>query len=221
MPSAKLKEIQAEFEKLTPLIPGIKTELVVLPPSEMKITIPWRAPHYLVLYSDTTDGYLTNAGFLLQQADLYLSSIGLGSCYVGAGRPANEIKSGKKHVMILAFGVARNSPHRELSEFKRKPISEIVEGVDPRMEAVRLAPSAGNCQAWYFRCHDGIVDIYKRKLGILQGAIYNKLIPIDMGIALCHLWLASQHAEIEFHFELDMSGIEVSNSLTTFGRVTS
>jgi hypothetical protein len=38
-----------------------------------------KAPHYIAVFSQAKEGYLTNVG-LLQQMDLYFSANSLGSC---------------------------------------------------------------------------------------------------------------------------------------------
>jgi hypothetical protein len=77
--------------------------------------------------------------------------------------------------------------HREISDFKRKPLSAISEGVDPRLEAARLAPSAVNAQDWYFLADNGKIHCYRKKAMPLLAFMFDKLSYIDLGIALCHI----------------------------------
>jgi hypothetical protein len=87
----------------------------------------------------------------------------------------------------MAFGKPAEPLYRELNEFKRKPLSEISEGADGRIEAARLAPSGLRAQNWYFIAENGKIHCYRRKTNPMLGFIYNKLNRIDMGIALCHI----------------------------------
>ena len=70
-------------------------------------------------------------------------------------KPAEKLKDELPFVISLAFGKAAGSPYRELSEYKRKSLSNISSGSDKRLEAVRLAPSAMNNQNWFFVAGNG------------------------------------------------------------------
>src|SRR5690606_38406218 len=99
--------------------------------------------------------YLTNAGYILQQLDLYLSANGLGSCWLGIAKPTKDESffSGLKFVITLAFGKPAEKLHRnEIGEFNRLPLDKIRDavGMDNLLEPARLAPSANNSQRWYF-----------------------------------------------------------------------
>jgi len=194
--AAVTDEIASLIPKLKPLY-DIRTDISVVPGDTIRGMFAIKAPHYLVFSSENAEGYLENAGFMLQQMDLALSSMGLGSCWVGFARPSREIpvKEGMEFVIAMAFGKPAGSPHREsLSEFSRKPkdrISDVKE--DPILEAARLAPSSTNSQPWYFiRARDRI-HVYCRSLNRLTGKFYEKFNRIDIGIACCHIWLAGLH----------------------------
>ncbi len=206
--SEQLSRIEAFVKDAKPLFPQIRTRIELVNASEVKGMVSAKAPHYLLIYSEKADGYLTNAGFLLQQADLYLASLGLGSCWLGMAKAAAPAKDGLPFVIMLALGEAEGDPRRQnVSEFNRKPLSVISTGQDERLEAVRLAPSATNSQPWYFACTEDGVYAYRQKLGALKAIMYETMNQIDMGIALCHLWLASAHVGRTFSFD---SGAQAS-----------
>ena len=98
----------------------------------------------------------------------------------------------------MSFGKPAEPLHRNLSEFKRKPLSEISEGTDERLEAARLAPSGMNLQNWFFIADKGKIHCYRKKslLGFM-----NKLACFDMGIALCHI--AKESGNFKFTKESD------------------
>jgi nitroreductase len=125
---------------------------------------------------------------MLQQVDLYIQSIGLGSCWLGMAKPVENTKDGLGYVISLAFGKPEGSPHRELSGFKRKPLEKVSDTADKRLEPARLAPSAINSQPWYFVSTDNGFDCYCAKK--FPAAMYEKLNKIDVGIALAHLYFA-------------------------------
>lgn len=159
-----------------------------------------KAPHYLAIYGDNKDWSATNAGFILEQADLYLSSRGLGACWLGSVKPVENVKpkDGKEFIIALAFGKPLENPHRELDGFQRKPLSEIAEGADKRLEYARLAPSAMNWQPWRYIVKNGTVHMYMKKHNPLMKVVYDKMTFVDMGIALCFLWLSSVKEGNEF-----------------------
>jgi len=87
----------------------------------------------------------------------------------------------------LGFGKPAELLHRDLSAFKRKPLSAISEGSDPRLEAARLAPSGMNMQNWYFVADNGKIHCYLKKPNPLMGFMIGDMGYIDMGIAICHI----------------------------------
>jgi len=193
----------AATEEITSFIPGLKplydirTDISIVPGDSIRGIFAIKAPHYLVLSSENSEGYLENAGFILQQMDLALSSMGLGSCWVGFARPSRGIpvKKGMDFVIAMAFGKPMGSPHREsLSEFNRKPLDKIANvPEDPVLEAARFAPSSTNSQPWYFIRSGDMIHVFCRSLNRLTGKFYEKFNRIDIGIACCHIWLAGLH----------------------------
>ena len=85
-----------------------------------------------------------------------------------------------KFVIMLAFGHPKGEQLRhDRKEFKRKPMEQISDKADPRLEAARFAPSAVNSQPWYFTHEGDTIHVHcSRKGG-----------PLDIGIALAHLYI--------------------------------
>jgi nitroreductase len=213
-----VSEILEFAGKAEPLHKEIKTQIKVVSKDEVNVFLPVRSPHYLMMTSEPREGYLENAGFLLQQIDLFLSSKGYGSCYVGMALPTKETRrmSELEYVIVLAFGKPAEPLHRtERSEFKRKPLpeianlSELMEDIDSFdavtdiMDSVRLAPSATNGQPWFMVPDAGKLDFYCEKPGLIKSIGYKKMNKIDMGIALCHCSLAASHAGISSKFTFE------------------
>jgi len=173
-----------------PLYANIKVEYKITEDEKIKGLFAVKAPHYLIISSEIKEGYLTNAGFMFQQMDLYLQSIGLGSCWLGAAKPPVKPDLPLEFVIMLAFGKPLdNSPYRNLFEFKRKPLNAMSDTADKRLEAVRLAPSGINSQPWYFVCDGNTFHAYCEKHGAIKSLIYERMNKIDMGIALAHLYV--------------------------------
>ncbi len=201
----KLGQIMAHTSALKPLHDDIKIEMKLVSQKDVKGLFLAKAPHYLAVFSEAKDGYLTNAGFMLQQMDLFFSANGIGSCWQGVAKPTKEILSRSKleFVILLAFGKPKERLHREsVSEFKRKPLGEItdVKDSDEFLEPARLAPSAVNRQQWFFTGNAGTLHAYRAKSSILTAFMFDRMSKISMGIAICHVWIAAKHLgkEVEF-----------------------
>lgn len=61
------------------------------------------------------------------------------------------------------------------------------------LEAARLASSSGNSQTWYFTGDKNMIHVCSGKPSFIRGLIAKKYLPIDMGIAICHLQIAAGH----------------------------
>lgn len=163
-----------------------------------------RAPYYICISSENKEDYLLNAGYLMQQLNLYITAKGLGTCFVLSG-PGRGLKASMKYeyVIALAFGKTVSSPYRDSSKAKRLPESDVVvykEEVTPDIKqiinAARLAPSAYNSQPWRFVVYKNRIHIFTKKNSFLAKALdYNKM--IDMGIMLANLLLASEELWVD------------------------
>jgi nitroreductase len=202
-----LSDIRSFLGTITPMLPDIKIETRILDSSTVKGLSRTNAPHFLAFFSEPKDGYLVNAGFMLQQLDLYLSSKGIGSCYQGLAKVAKGIDSpAGLFIILISFGKPSEQIYRKsVAEFKREPVAKIstVKGMDDIIEAARLAPSGINNQPWFFTGGDGMIHSYCEKA--LIGDSMNR---INMGIALCHLWVAARHLGKVPEFKWDEVGAE-------------
>ena len=203
-----LIKISEFMDNLTPLDSDIKVELKIISPDDVKRRVMKKAPHYIAVFSESKEGYLTNVGFMLQQMDLYLSASGIGSCWQGIPKPTKEVLQGSdlEFIILIAFGKPAESLHRNnLSEFKRKPLNEIsdIKNMDKLLEAARFAPSAGNSQPWFFTVDKNMIHAYSNKPSFIRGLLLKKYIRLDVGIALYHLKLAAEHYDKETQITFD------------------
>ena len=205
--SETLAEIEDFIKNITPLHDEIRVNYKIV--TETKNLLPVKAPHYILIYSEEKDGYLNNVGFMFQQLDLYLSSRGLGSCWLGMAKPKDKADDKKDFVISMGFGEALDNPYREISEFKRKPAEEVYSGIDERSEAARLAPSASNSQNWFFDKQNDKIHVYQKSINALQNVLYGKMNQIDIGIALCHMYIVSLQNGMSFEFIKDVNHKEV------------
>ena len=195
---------------MKPLYPEIKVRWDIVPRNQVKCICPWTTPQLITIYSEEVDGYLENIGFLFQQMDLYLQTLGLGVCWLGMGRmnpKTTTAVEGMKFVIMLAFGHPKGEQLRhDLKEFKRKPVEQITDMPDPRLEPARLAPSAVNSQPWYFTHEGDNIHAWCSKKGS----------HLDAGIALAHLYMANPESFRFFRTEYmtDLPGYSYIGSVS-------
>lgn len=178
-----------------PLYPEIKVRSEIIAKENVKCLCPWTTSQVIAIFSEEKEGYLENAGFIFQQLELYLNTLKLGACWLGMGRLDSYAHSNKndgmKFVIMLAFGYPNENLRSDVSQFKRKSLSEISDTEDKRLEPARLAPSSVNSQPWYFT-HDGNkIHVYCIKRGFLRAKSFTDMNLIDTGIALAHMYIAN------------------------------
>ena len=185
---------------MKPLYPQIKVRMDIVSRDNVRCLFPWTTPQVMTIHSEETEGYLENVGFLFQQMDLYLQSLGLGVCWLGMGKlnpktaPAVD---GMKFVIMLAFGHPKGTPLRHgAKDFKRKSLPQISDIPDSKLEPARLAPSSINSQPWYFVHEGNAIHAYCTAKGLI--GYMNR---IDMGIALAHLYVANPETFHTFRAE--------------------
>jgi nitroreductase len=223
LPAKTLEALQDFTTTVKPLDETIKIEYSYLGTNDVKNLLPIKAPHYICFYSEKKANYLMNAGFILQQIDLYLSANELGSCWLGMAKPSKqvpEMKNGLEFVIMIAFGNANDPVHRiDIKEFNRKNMASIssITNAGEMLEPARLAPSASNTQSWYFSGTSEEITVSREKLNIIKAPIYGKMNQIDIGIALSHIWLTCEHLgktfELDYEKAAAPSGYEFMTSV--------
>lgn len=163
-----------------------------------------KAPYYLCISSEEKEDSLINAGYLMQQLNLYIISKGLGTCYVMSG-PGQGLKATMKYeyVTALAFGKTGSVLYRNITEAKRLPESEVIlykEEVTPDIKqvlsAARLAPSSYNSQPWRFVVYKNRIHIFAKK-NLLFAKVLDGNRLIDIGIMIANLLLASEELWVD------------------------
>jgi len=189
-----LKEIEDAIKAAKPLYPDIKFSWEIIETENVKCVQNWRAPHYIAMFTEEVDGARENLGFIFQQVELYMQSMGIGTCWLGMGKLADNGNfefsnhTELEFVMMLAFGTPKGEDYRtDIAEFKRKTLAEISDREDVRLECARIAPSAVNSQPWYF-VHEGeIIHVYCITKYLIH-KVLGKMNKFDMGIALAHIY---------------------------------
>lgn len=195
--------------KLPVLTPGSSAEFKLVSNIEKKQGFrgPFavNAPYYICISSEDKEDSLLNAGYLMQQLNLYIESKGLGSCFVGYGSPGRGLKSTMKYdyITAIAFGKTDQPLFRDSASAKRLPEEDVVvykEEVTPDirklLSAARFAPSSYNIQPWRFVAYKNRIHIFAKKSSLIAKAL-NKFKMVDMGIMLANLLLAAEELWID------------------------
>lgn len=183
------------MSNVKPLNEDIKYRYEFLKQNEVSSKMHFKAPYYLAIYSEIKENYMVNAGFIFQQLCLYLQSQGIGSCWLGLGSPK---KKDSEFVILISFGKSDDMT-RTLDEFKRNNLSKISDEVDESLIPAQLAPSAMNSQPWYFKHTVDGFDVYQVKQNIIKRQLLKRWNPIDMGIAISHMYMANENT---FEFKI-------------------
>ena len=143
-----------------------------------------KAPYYMAFYSEESERYLMNVGYIMEQMVLYLCSIGLGTCFIGSNRvkKAELEKNGKRLVGIVAFGKSHGSHTRRQREAKRLPLEEL-------LDAARMAPSSMNSQPWRFVVYDNRIHIFSKKHSVEK---LRKWDEVNFGIMFANMMVAAE-----------------------------
>lgn len=201
-----MNQIHDFIDNVKPLIEGIDYRYEILTPDKLNVRTRWSSPYYLALYSEKKEGYLENIGFVFQQVSLFMQSIGIGSCWVGM---ASLKKKDDDFVIVISFGKSDRMT-RDRESFKRKRLSKISDIEDGRLIPAQLAPSAINSQPWYFKHTSDGFDVYQIKQNILKRQILKKWNPIDVGIALAHVYVSNIET-FEFYKKANFENIKGYN----------
>lgn len=189
-------ELNNFFEQCKPLYNDIEFKIELINKENVKCICPWTTKQVIAFFSEEKEGYLENAGFILQQVDLYLQSMGIGTCYLGMGKLDSIAKisyqdNKLKYVMMLAFGYPKEKFRNELIEFKRKDLAKISDIIDERLKPAQYAPSSVNSQPWYFIHENDLIHLFCLKRGLLKKTLI-EMNQIDCGIALTHLYICNK-----------------------------
>lgn len=191
-----LEKIMAFCAGAKHLYPDIPVRARIVTKEQVRFYFPWKTPQLIAIYSENKPGYLENVGFIFQQVDLYLQSLGLGSCWLGLGklRALDESEDGMEFVILMAFGYPEGDFLRSgAADFQRKDLVDISDLPDNRLEPARLAPSSTNSQPWYFIHEGDTVHAYRSEAGLLRHKMLGSMNRIDMGIALAQLYVANEN----------------------------
>lgn len=212
------------LEESEPLFPEIKITARIYPSQGQKVRFSGfanvSAPHYLVLYTEKKEKSEMNAGYVMQQAALYLTSRGVGTCYQGMAkkRDVKLEEEGFACAMVMAFGYAKNPGKNrearrlsmeELCAVKNQPKAHTRE----LLEAARLAPSSFNSQPWRFVVYENRFHVFSRK-PVGGRHLLDSHDEFNFGVMLANVMEAAEELWIDVELiKLDnMTHIELPNN---------
>ena len=148
------------------------------------------APYYIMSYCKPGDAEYANVGYVLEKADLYIQSLGLGALWLGMAKPKEDESD---FCIMLAFGKSDVPFRTKEQEFNRLPVSEISTDDNTIAQAARLAPSACNSQPWKLHFEDGCVTVRYFGRGLMKIILKSKMNKVDIGIVTRHIVTALEH----------------------------
>jgi len=196
----ELEEIENQFQFLQPLKDEIQVNFKIVPKENTSCK---RGEYCVLFFSEKSDGYLHNIGYLGAQLDLWLASKNVGVCWYGVGKTEVTPENDLDFVIMMAIAkVNENDFRKDYTKSKRKPLDVIWNGELKQNIAkiVRFTPSACNTQPWYVESKDNQLYVYriKGKRGIMPAdkvVYYNR---IDIGIFLLFMELCLKHEGMAF-----------------------
>lgn len=163
------------------------------------------APYYVGVYTDNTKEGVMNAGFVLQQLSIYLSAIGIASCYQTKPvifKPVNT--KGMKLAISIAFGYPVDKMYREADEVSRLSKNKICvikekpnEEVERLMELGRISPSSYNTQPWRFVVYNNRMHVFVKKKML---STLTRLKYVNMGVMLGNISIGAEELWIDIEF---------------------
>ena len=214
----ELATVEEYLRHAKPLCPEISVEFEIVPCSDTNCK--FNAEYCIVVYSEEKNLWLANVGYLLEQWDLYLSTLNIGVCWYGMGKVEETERNGLKYAVMLAFGKCDEADFRnKIDEFSRKKVSAFWKGSlqDWKIgEIARLAPSAVNSQPWKVEQNGNTINVYreKGKTPVLSNILFKHWNKVDIGIFLAFLEIALESQGYSFERTLHPDTDEKKSVLT-------
>ena len=190
----ELQLVKDKLYAIAPLVEDIKLHYEIVPCNETNCK--FNAEYCLVCYSEQKDLWLTNVGYVLEQWELYLATLGIGVCWYGMGKVEHKVKDGLTYAIMLCFGKCDEEEFRkDTGEFNRKQIADFWQGDTANTKIAqicRLAPSAVNSQPWKVVEKGDTLEVYRQKstTTVLAPMLFNHFNKVDAGIFLAYLEIA-------------------------------
>lgn len=201
----ELTKVKDYLQQLKPLCEDIKVDYKIVPCKDTNCK--FNAEYCLIVYSEEKNLWLANIGYMLEQWDLYLTSLNIGVCWYGMGKVEEKMRNGLNYGIMLCFGKNNESDFRtDITYIKRKDVGDVWSGItDGKLgEIVRLAPSAVNSQPWKVEQNGNELKVYRVKgnTPVLSGILFKHWNKVDIGIFMCFLEVALESEGYAFTKQL-------------------
>lgn len=170
-----------------------------------------------------------SVGYAFEQLILYMTSIGLGTCWMGGTFKRSEFAKAMDvqeddlfpAISPFGYGAQKRSLSDSLVRYlakgnQRKSWEELffdgdfgkslsradAGAYELPLEMVRLAPSASNKQPWRIVRQDGSYHFYLAKTPGYGAALGYDIQKLDMGIAACHFHLMAKEKDLPGKFKV-------------------
>jgi nitroreductase len=156
-----------------------------------------KAPYYLVLSAAKNGDYFLNAGYVLEQIALYLTTKGLSTCFLELHNKSNfETENGYEPILMLAFGKGEKLlPRESINRLKMEELctfkTAVGDNIRVMLQAARYAPSILNNQPWRFVVYENRIHIFCKKEIFLFNH-YKKLKQMDVGMMMANMLVAAE-----------------------------
>jgi hypothetical protein len=162
-----------------------------------------KAPYYLVLRSEKKPFCLQNCGYLGSMAMLYMTELGLKSCWMANFEISKDFPDSLPYIIAIAFGYS-DEPFRTVdAEPNRNPVEKSATGAVSKyrdiLDLARYAPSAGNRQPLSYQVLDGRIHIFRKHV-FMKFPPVSYLQCIDAGIGIAYITAAAKELGYETTF---------------------
>lgn len=212
LPEELLTNIRKYEKEIDRLHPELKYELMILNALTEEVPLKGlfrvKAPYYMVLFIEDKDGHMEEAGYILEQLVLFMTTKGIGTCYQGGARLEGDFcPKDFRQAMVVAFGWADTTIYRQENQAKRLSMNEIAfikesinDDVRLLLRAARMAPSAINDQPWRMMVYNNRIHIFaKRIFGAKEASDRERM---DIGIMAAHFSVAAEEFWIDTKFQI-------------------
>ncbi len=191
---AEIETVKSAYKTLAPLCSDIATDIRIIPAGNPLVGC--GEEYRILFYSEQKENALANIGYIGEQMDLLLASMGIGALWYGMGKPDEKIYHGLDYMIMICIAKVKPDRFRSgLSKVSREPLEKLWHGetIPNVSDIARFAPSAVNSQPWLVEHKDGELRVYRYEWhGRFTSRIihYNRM---DIGIFLCFLELCLEH----------------------------
>lgn len=209
-----LEAFRSVIEMVSPLDSSSRVEMEIVEnldkKSKVKGLMKADAPYYLAVYCEDTPMAYRSAGYAAEQVVLYMTSKGIGTCYLGSAKIGEKEKNGLKQLLVISFGRADGPVHREMEDAHRLPLSGLCtykdepgENLKKILKAARMAPSSMNTQPWRFVVYADRIYVFARKESFPHPKMFGAMRDFNIGIMLSHIMLSAEELWMDMETETE------------------